>query len=114
MEPDFPNPGRCKPPGFFFCPGFQARPANGPPAPPPRQPPHFPSHFHFLLSAMPPITTPKDRLRLAIQKSGRLSTDSLDLLKSCGIRVKSPKEKLLLHAENFPVDILDRKSTRLN
>jgi ATP phosphoribosyltransferase len=55
---------------------------------------------------MPPITAPKDRLRLAIQKSGRLSTDSLDLLKSCGIRVKSPKEKLLLHAENFPIDIL--------
>ncbi len=55
---------------------------------------------------MPPITIPKDRLRLAIQKSGRLSTDSLDLLKNCGIRVKSPKEKLLLHAENFPIDIL--------
>lgn len=55
---------------------------------------------------MPPITPPKDRLRLALQKSGRLSTDSLDLLKSCGIRIKAPKEKLLLHSENFPVDIL--------
>lgn len=55
---------------------------------------------------MPPMTPPKDRLRLAIQKSGRLSTDSLELLKSCGIRVKSPKEKLLLHADNFPIDIL--------
>ena len=51
-------------------------------------------------------TTPKDRLRLAIQKSGRLSTDSLDLLKNCGIKVKAPKEKLLLHSENFPIDIL--------
>jgi len=55
---------------------------------------------------MPPVTLPTDRLRLAIQKSGRLSTDSLDLLKSCGIKVKAPKEKLLLHADNFPVDIL--------
>lgn len=56
---------------------------------------------------MPPVTPPpKDRLRLAIQKSGRLSTDSLDLLNRCGIKVKAPKEKLLLHAENFPVDIL--------
>jgi ATP phosphoribosyltransferase len=55
---------------------------------------------------MPPITIPKDRLRLALQKSGRLSTDSLDLLKACGIKVKSPKEKLLLHADNFPIDIL--------
>lgn len=51
-------------------------------------------------------TPPKDRLRLAIQKSGRLSTDSLELLKSCGIKVKAPKEKLLLHSENFPIDIL--------
>jgi ATP phosphoribosyltransferase len=55
---------------------------------------------------MPPANLPKDRLRLAIQKSGRLSTDSLDLLKSCGIKIKSPKEKLLLHADNFPLDLL--------
>jgi ATP phosphoribosyltransferase len=55
---------------------------------------------------MPTPSTPKDRLRLAIQKSGRLSTDSLDLLKACGIKVKAPKEKLLLHSENFPIDIL--------
>ena len=53
-----------------------------------------------------PTTPPKDRLRLAVQKSGRLSTDSLELLASCGIRVKSPKERLLLHADNFPIDIL--------
>ena len=53
-----------------------------------------------------PTSPPKDRLRLAVQKSGRLSTDSLDLLKSCGIRVKAPKERLLLHADNFPVDVL--------
>jgi ATP phosphoribosyltransferase len=55
---------------------------------------------------MPPATLPTDRLRLAIQKSGRLSTDSLDLLKACGIKIKSPKEKLLLHADNFPLDLL--------
>ena len=55
---------------------------------------------------MPPANLPKDRLRLAIQKSGRLSTDSLDLLKACGIKIKSPKEKLLLHADNFPLDLL--------
>jgi ATP phosphoribosyltransferase len=48
----------------------------------------------------------KDRLRLAIQKSGRLSTDSLDLLKACGIKIKAPKDKLLIHADNFPIDIL--------
>jgi ATP phosphoribosyltransferase len=53
-----------------------------------------------------PTTPPKDRLRLAVQKSGRLSTDSLELLASCGIRVKSPKERLVLHADNFPIDVL--------
>ena len=55
---------------------------------------------------MPPTIPPQDRLRLAIQKSGRLSTDSLDLLARCGIKVKAPKEKLLLHSENFPLDVL--------
>jgi ATP phosphoribosyltransferase len=55
---------------------------------------------------MPPTTPPKDRLRLALQKSGRLSTDSLDVLARCGIKVKTPKEKLVLHAENFPIDVL--------
>jgi ATP phosphoribosyltransferase len=55
---------------------------------------------------MPPILPPKDRLRLAIQKSGRLSVESLELLNNCGIRVKSPKERLLLHADNFPIDVL--------
>ncbi len=55
---------------------------------------------------MAPTNLPKDRLRLAIQKSGRLSTDSLDLLARCGIKVKTPKEKLLLHSENFPIDVL--------
>lgn len=53
-----------------------------------------------------PTTPPKDRLRLAIQKSGRLSSDSLDLLAHCGIRVKSAKERLLLHSDNFPIDLL--------
>lgn len=55
---------------------------------------------------MVPPAPAKDRLRLAIQKSGRLSTDSLELLARCGIKVKTPKEKLLLHAENFPIDVL--------
>jgi ATP phosphoribosyltransferase len=53
-----------------------------------------------------PTSTPKDRLRLAVQKSGRLSMDSLELLASCGIRVKTPKERLLLHADNFAIDVL--------
>lgn len=50
--------------------------------------------------------SPSDRLRLAIQKSGRLSTDSLDLLARCGIKIKASQGKLLIHSDNFPVDVL--------
>jgi ATP phosphoribosyltransferase len=48
----------------------------------------------------------KERLRIALQKSGRLASDSLELLARCGVRIKSPKERLMLHAENFPLDVL--------
>jgi ATP phosphoribosyltransferase len=55
---------------------------------------------------MPPTTPKSDRLRLAVQKSGRLSADSLELLARCGIKVRPPKDQLVLHAENFPLDVL--------
>lgn len=48
----------------------------------------------------------KDRLRIALQKSGRLSGDSLELLARCGIKIRPPKDKLFVHSENFPVDVL--------
>ncbi|TCZ69076.1 ATP phosphoribosyltransferase [Flaviaesturariibacter aridisoli] len=44
-------------------------------------------------------------LRIAIQKSGRLSEDSLKLLNDCGISVKSAGAKLRSQAENFPVEV---------
>jgi ATP phosphoribosyltransferase len=44
-------------------------------------------------------------LRIAIQKSGRLSEDSLKLLNDCGIAVKSSGAKLRSEAENFPVEV---------
>ena len=44
-------------------------------------------------------------LRIAIQKSGRLSEDSLKLLNDCGISVKSAGSKLRSQAENFPVEV---------
>ncbi|GAA4328718.1 ATP phosphoribosyltransferase [Flaviaesturariibacter amylovorans] len=44
-------------------------------------------------------------LRIAIQKSGRLSEDSLRLLNDCGISVKSAGSKLRTQAENFPVEV---------
>lgn len=44
-------------------------------------------------------------LRIAIQKSGRLSEDSIKLLNDCGIAVKSSGAKLRSVAENFPVEV---------
>jgi len=46
------------------------------------------------------------RLRVAIQKSGRLSERSLDLLKSCGLRFAQSKDRLFWFGQDFPVDLL--------
>jgi len=46
------------------------------------------------------------RLRVAIQKSGRLSEKSLDILKSCGLSFARSKDKLFWYGRDFPVDVL--------
>lgn len=46
------------------------------------------------------------RLKIAVQKSGRLLEDSLKLLKECGISIDNGKDQLKARARNFPVDIL--------
>ena len=45
-------------------------------------------------------------LKIAIQKSGRLSEKSLELLKNCGIKVPNGDRKLKSTAENFPIEVL--------
>ena len=45
-------------------------------------------------------------LRLAIQKSGRLSEDSLTLIRECGISFQASSYKLKTEASNFPLEIL--------
>lgn len=45
-------------------------------------------------------------LKIAIQKSGRLSEASQQLLEECGIRIKNGKNKLIAPATNFPAQIL--------
>lgn len=45
-------------------------------------------------------------LRLAIQKSGRLSEDSLNLIRECGISFVSSSLKLKTESTNFPLEIL--------
>ncbi len=46
------------------------------------------------------------RLRVAIQKSGRLSDRSLDVLRNCGLRFAHSKDKLFWYGQDFPVDLL--------
>ena len=44
-------------------------------------------------------------IRIAIQKSGRLNTESLALLKSCGIAIDNGKDQLKAVSRNFPLEI---------
>lgn len=46
------------------------------------------------------------RLKIAIQKSGRLQQDSLQMLKECGISIDNGKDQLKAQARNFPLDVL--------
>ncbi len=46
------------------------------------------------------------RLRIAIQKKGRLSKDSQALLKQCGVKFNLMGERLVVHSENMPIDLL--------
>ena len=46
------------------------------------------------------------KLKIAIQKSGRLNQDSLKLLKDCGISIDNGKDQLKVTTPNFPLEIL--------
>lgn len=46
------------------------------------------------------------KFRIAMQKSGRLSTDTTDLLKSCGLKINKREDRLIAHVENMDIDIL--------
>jgi ATP phosphoribosyltransferase len=46
------------------------------------------------------------RLRIAVQKSGRLSDDSIALLKAIGIKLQIRDRLLIAHSTNEPVDLL--------
>ena len=48
----------------------------------------------------------RDRLRIAIQKSGRLSDASIDLLARCGLKFRRSRDKLFCFGESLPVDLL--------
>lgn len=46
------------------------------------------------------------KIRIAVQKSGRLSEESLKLFKECGIKFESGGSKLRSISSNFPVEFL--------
>jgi ATP phosphoribosyltransferase len=46
-----------------------------------------------------------ERLKLAVQKSGRLADESRKLLEKCGIRLLKSKDQLFCKAQNFPLDV---------
>ena len=48
----------------------------------------------------------KMRLKLAVQKSGRLTDPSLDLLTRCGLKLSRGKDQLICVGENMPLDVL--------
>ena len=50
--------------------------------------------------------TKETRLRLAVQKSGRLTDPSLDMLIRCGLKLSRGKDQLFGFGENMPLDVL--------
>ena len=46
------------------------------------------------------------RLKIALQKSGRLTDGSLDLLVRCGLKYTRGKDQLMCYGENMPLDLL--------
>lgn len=52
------------------------------------------------------MTLDQTRLRIAIQKSGRLSKECQKMLKGCGVKLNLREQRLIAHAENMPIDLL--------
>lgn len=52
------------------------------------------------------MSTVQGRLRIAVQKSGRLAERSLDLVRDAGLRVVKGNNDLLYRIENYPIDLL--------
>ncbi len=53
-----------------------------------------------------PANGVRDRLRIAIQKSGRLSDPARALLASCGLSWRESRDRLFCYGETLPVDLL--------
>jgi ATP phosphoribosyltransferase len=49
---------------------------------------------------------PETRIKIAVQKSGRLTEHSMDLLVRCGLSYSRGRDQLICYGENMPVDVL--------
>ena len=47
-----------------------------------------------------------ERLKIAVQKSGRLADHSFAMLERCGLRFSRSKDRLFCYGENMPIDVL--------
>ena len=54
----------------------------------------------------PALPAARDRLRVAIQKSGRLSEPARALLTSCGLSWRESRDRLFCYGESLPIDLL--------
>ena len=52
------------------------------------------------------MDTPERRIKIAVQKTGRLTEHSLDLLERCGLKFRKSKDQLFCFGENMPIDLL--------
>ncbi len=50
-------------------------------------------------------TKAPSKLRIAIQKSGRLYDDSVKLLNECGIELRNVKDRLRTESDTFPMEV---------
>ncbi len=48
----------------------------------------------------------EQRIKIAVQKTGRLTEHSIDLLERCGLKITKSKDQLICYGENMPIDLL--------
>ena len=52
------------------------------------------------------MDSPEQRIKIAVQKTGRLTEHSLHLLERCGLKFTQSKDQLFCYGENMPIDLL--------
>jgi len=52
------------------------------------------------------MASKEQRIKIAVQKKGRLTDHSLDLLERCGLKFTQSKDQLFCFGENMPIDLL--------